>query len=428
MTAQPPPGQDELDPIVSEPPASGAAPGTHGPREVVAVIPAKDEEGRIGATIAALEQIGSVGRVIVVDDGSTDQTAAVAEWTGGVEVVRHDRNRGKAAALTTGAERAAQVAPGAPVLFVDADLEGSAAALGALVTPVLDGQADMTIAVLPPQARRGGGFGIVVRTAREGIRRLTGWEPTQPLSGQRCLRRETLDAALPLAHGWGVEVGLTVDVLRAGGRVLEVPCELHHRVTGRDLGSQLHRAKQLADVTRAIAERSGASEKLRESGLHGAKVAREGAGRLSRRVRDDGRPMLDRVRRRTAPYLDRARQRSGPLVGKAREQAGPFDEKAREQAAPYVDKLRGGWTTLDSVDGPERVDATDVAEATGGDVGTTGVVAGTTGVEVGTTGVSPAQDGHTGRDEHTQGQRDGGDAGVVERPGEGHADERGQRD
>ena len=67
MTAQPPPGQDELDPIVSEPPASGAAPGTHGPREVVAVIPAKDEEGRIGATIAALEQIGSVGRVIVVD-------------------------------------------------------------------------------------------------------------------------------------------------------------------------------------------------------------------------------------------------------------------------------------------------------------------------------------------------------------------------
>ena len=246
---------------MSAPPSPSRPQDSPRPAEVVAVIPAKDEEARIGATIAALEQIGTVGRIIVVDDGSQDQTAAVAEWAGGVEVVRHDRNRGKAAAMTTGAARAAEVAPGAPVIFVDADLEGSAASLGAVVAPVLAGQAEMTIAVLPPQKRAGGGFGIVVRTAREGIRRLTGWTPTQPLSGQRCLSRKALDAALPLASGWGVEVGLTVDVLRAGGRVLEVPCELHHRVTGRDLRSQVHRARQLADVTRALTERSGAGEK-----------------------------------------------------------------------------------------------------------------------------------------------------------------------
>lgn len=390
---------DGLDPIVRD----------DAPRErpragqVVAVVPAKDEEARIGSTVAALHRLASVGWVVVVDDGSGDQTAAVAEWAGGVEVVRHERNRGKAAAMTSGARRAAELAPGAPVLFVDADLEASAANLGPVVTPVVVGAADMTIAVLPPQRRKGGGFGIVVRTATEGIRRLTGWTPTQPLSGQRCLTREALDAALPLAAGWGVEVGLTIDVIRSGGRVLEVPCELHHRVTGRDLGSQLHRAKQLTDVTRAIAERSGASEKLRESGQQGARVAREGAGRLSRRVREGGRPMLDRVRRRTAPYVE-----------KAREQAGPYVEKAREQAAPYVDKVRGGWTTLDSVDRTDRGDAADALEATV--------------VDGGTPDIGPAQDADRARDEHAQGERDGGDAGVVERPGEGHADEGGQRD
>lgn len=257
-------------------------PSSSRPPEVVAVIPARDEEARIGATIAALELIGSVGRIVVVDDGSTDQTAAVAEWAGGVEVVRHDRNRGKAAAMMTGAARAAEVAPGAPVLFVDADLESSAGNLGPVVRPVLSGEAEMTIAVLPPQKQTGGGFGIVVRTAREGISRLTGWTPTQPLSGQRCLSREALDAALPLASGWGVEVGLTVDVLRAGGRVLEVPCELHHRVTGRDLRSQVHRARQLADVTRALVDRSGAREQVSARAATAVRDARGLAGRGAR--------------------------------------------------------------------------------------------------------------------------------------------------
>jgi hypothetical protein len=52
-----------------------------------------------------------------------------------------------------------------------------------------------------------------------------------------------------------VEVGLTVDVLLAGYRVEEVPCELHHRVTGTDWRSQLHRAAQYRDVALALARR-----------------------------------------------------------------------------------------------------------------------------------------------------------------------------
>ncbi len=228
---------------------------------VVAVVPAKDEGQRLGATLAALAGVPEVIAVVVVDDGSTDETAAVAAATG-AQVCTHPRNRGKAAAMQTGADAAATAHPGAPLLFVDADLEGSAAALGVLCGPVLAGEADMTIAVLPPQERRGGGFGLVVRLARDGIHALTGWTAAQPLSGMRCLTRGAFDAATPLARGWGVEVGLTVDVLRSGGRVLEVPCSLQHRVTGRDWRSQLHRARQYRDVRRALRSRrrAGRSE------------------------------------------------------------------------------------------------------------------------------------------------------------------------
>lgn len=236
-----------------------------GPVQVVAVVPAKDEAQRLAATLRALAGVPGVGQIVVVDDGSTDDTSGVArslaagEGEDGAEVpigvVRHPRNRGKAAAMTTGAVEAGRIDPRAALLFVDADLEDSAANLGPLVAPVLAGDADMSIATLPPQKQPGGGFGLVVGVARNGIERLTGWAPVQPLSGMRALTRTAFDRALPLASGWGVEVGLTVDVVHASGRVVEVPVELHHRVTGRDLRAQLHRARQYRDVWLALAHR-----------------------------------------------------------------------------------------------------------------------------------------------------------------------------
>ncbi|MGB3764719.1 MAG: glycosyltransferase family 2 protein [Ornithinimicrobium sp.] len=222
---------------------------------VVAVIAAKDEAQRIAATVRSLASgVSYIAAIVVVDDGSRDLTSTIAREQG-AHVERHRSNRGKAAAMATGARVAKVMHPDAAVLFVDADLEESAAALGVLCLPVMRGEADMTIAVLPPQRAAGGGFGLVTGLAAKGIEDLTGWRPSQPLSGMRCVRRSTLDDALPLARGWGVEVGLTVDVLRGGGRVHEVPCELHHRVTGKDWRSQLHRARQYRDVWIALARR-----------------------------------------------------------------------------------------------------------------------------------------------------------------------------
>jgi hypothetical protein len=228
---------------------------------VAVVIPAKDEVDRIAATVTAAGTLPAVDLIIVVDDGSGDDTASIATEAGAV-VVSHARNRGKAAAMETGAGAVAAIeareADGAPpraLLFLDADLAETASATAPLIEPVVMGSADMTIAVLPPQATPGGGRGLVVDLSRTGIERATGWTPTQPLSGQRCLTRVAFEAALPLAAGWGVETGLTIDLLRAGYRVVEVEVPLQHRVSGTDWKSQVHRGRQYLGVMRALVTR-----------------------------------------------------------------------------------------------------------------------------------------------------------------------------
>lgn len=230
---------------------------------VAAVIPCKDEADRIAATVRAVASLPEVARVVVVDDGSSDDTAPVAEAAGAV-VVRHSRNWGKAAALESGVGRVRELeaeaadsgaASPAALLFVDGDLAETAANLGVLTRPVLEGSADMTIATLPAQITAGGGRGLVVGLSRRGIERLTGFRPVQPLSGMRCLSPAAFTAATPLARGWGVETALTIDVLRAGLTVVEVPCELQHRVSGSDWRGQVHRAGQYRDVWLALVER-----------------------------------------------------------------------------------------------------------------------------------------------------------------------------
>jgi hypothetical protein len=232
-----------------------------GPRsgDVAVIIPARDEADRIQATVTAAAGIPGVAFVVVVDDGSRDATSALARRAGAI-VVRHARNRGKGAAMETGAEAVHLMDqredrdPPRHLLFLDADLAGTAALAGPLVKPVLAGTADMTIAVFSAVVKLGG-HGLVVGLAGAGIRRATGWRPAQPLNGQRCLTRAAFEAARPLAHGWGAETGLTIDLLRQGLRVTEVRVELAHRATGTGLRAQLHRAHQLADVARALAVR-----------------------------------------------------------------------------------------------------------------------------------------------------------------------------
>jgi glycosyltransferase involved in cell wall biosynthesis len=226
---------------------------------VAVVIPAYNEATRIGETVAAALALPGVDAVVVASDGSTDATVRVAKEAGAM-VWRSRRNQGKAAAMLAGAAAVraldARDQAGGPrhLLFLDADLGRSAANAGPLIEPVAGGAADMTIAVFANRVKLGG-HGFVVRLSGAGIARAIGWTPAQPLNGQRCLTRAAFEAALPLAPGFGVETAMTIDLKRKGLRVVEVEVDMAHRATGRDLAAQLHRARQFADVARALASR-----------------------------------------------------------------------------------------------------------------------------------------------------------------------------
>jgi glycosyltransferase involved in cell wall biosynthesis len=231
--------------------------------DVAVVIPARNESDRIQATVAGAAGLRGVDLVVVVDDGSTDDTAGLAGDAGAM-VVRHSRSRGKAAAMESGAEAVRLVettaAPGTAgpprhLLFLDGDLGATAAQAGPLIEPVRAGDADMTIAVFTDRVRQGG-HGFVVGLSGAGIERATGWRPAQPLNGQRCLTRAAFELARPLAAGFGVETALTIDLLRRGMRVTQVEVPLAHRATGNDWHSQVHRARQFADVARALTARA----------------------------------------------------------------------------------------------------------------------------------------------------------------------------
>jgi glycosyltransferase involved in cell wall biosynthesis len=227
--------------------------------DVAVVIAARNEADRIQATVAGASGLTGVGLVVVVDDGSKDATAAVARQAGAA-VMRHPRNQGKGAAMETGAEAVGLIDQREyrdrprHLLFLDADLGDTAARAVPLIDPVIAGTADMTIAVFAATVKLGG-HGLVVGLSGAGIRRATGWQPKQPLNGQRCLTRAAFEAARPLARGWGVETALTIDLLRQGLRITEVEVNLAHRATGTGLRAQLHRAHQLTDVARALATR-----------------------------------------------------------------------------------------------------------------------------------------------------------------------------
>jgi hypothetical protein len=180
-------------------------------------------------------------------------TAEVA-MTAGAEVVSRGRPHGKGANVSAAADAALSVeAPLDLVLLCDGDLGASAARLVPLVEAVRRGECDLAVAAF--SRRLGGGFGFALGFARWAIRSLCGAETGAPISGQRAMRVEVLRAALPFARGYGMEIGMTVDAVRAGFHLGEIELDLEHRATGRDFRGFLHRARQLRDFARVYLAR-----------------------------------------------------------------------------------------------------------------------------------------------------------------------------
>jgi Glycosyl transferase family 2 len=217
---------------------------------VVAVVPAFNEEATVARTVKSLLSVESVGRVVVVADGCSDAT--VQEATGaGATVLVTARRRGKGRALEEALDR---IGPTADVyLFVDGDVGDTAIEAGKLVDDVAGGRLDVAIGRLP--SLEGGGFGLVKRMAAGMIRRVGAFDAQAPLSGQRALTRDALEACRPFSAGFGLETAMTMDLVRLGFRVGEVPVDMAHRPTGRGVDGFIHRGRQGLHILAAAVPR-----------------------------------------------------------------------------------------------------------------------------------------------------------------------------
>jgi glycosyltransferase involved in cell wall biosynthesis len=221
--------------------------------QLAVVVAARNEADRIGATLAALRDAFPGATLWVADDASSDGTAEMA-MAAGAQVVSRGRPHGKGANVTAAAEAAlsGEFRPRL-VLLCDGDLGASAARLAPLVEAVERGECDLAVAAF--SRRLGGGFGLALGFARWAIRRRCGLQTSAPISGQRAMTVDTLRATLPFARGYGMEVGMTIDAVRAGYRLREYELDLSHRASGRTPAGFLHRARQLTDITRVYISR-----------------------------------------------------------------------------------------------------------------------------------------------------------------------------
>jgi glycosyltransferase involved in cell wall biosynthesis len=220
---------------------------------VATIVAARNEADRVGETVAALREALPGAAIWVADDASTDGTAEVA-MAAGAQVVSRGRPHGKGANVGAAAEAALSAEPvPALVLLCDGDLGSSAARLVPLVDAVASGECDLAVASF--SRRVGGGFGVALGFARWAIRRRCGLHTDAPISGQRAMPVEALKTVLPFASGYGMEVGMTIDAVRAGYRLREYELDLSHRATGRSFAGFVHRGRQLVAFARVYFSR-----------------------------------------------------------------------------------------------------------------------------------------------------------------------------
>lgn len=257
-----------------------------------ALILARDHARRIAATVRAARAIPGVDIVLVVDDGSTDNTQDLARKAGAV-VIRHPHARGRSISIETGVAviemRDEDDAPPRNILLLDGALGNYAIGAAPLVVAVAEGAADLAIALV-----ESGGTtqSLAARAARRAIASASQWTPAQPLSRIRCITREALESAMPLARGAGLDPAMTLDVIHAGYMVTEVECEIRHKVAGSSSRTLRH-ATQYRDVMIALSSRRirGGIESTQhavEDTLHAAsEVATRATRKGDRRRKED---------------------------------------------------------------------------------------------------------------------------------------------
>jgi glycosyltransferase involved in cell wall biosynthesis len=186
------------------------------------VIPAYNEADHLSCILNTIPPV--VTEVVVVDDGSTDKTAAIARENGAV-VVQHTHNQGKGAAMVSGISKAT----GDVVVFMDADLQHHPEDIERLLS-ALDAGADLVIGVrtlgsrreMPPQRRFTNFLGNLVVYLR-----IKKWI-TDTQSGFRAVKKEYLDKMAFRSQRYEIEIEMLVWAHKLGMHIAEVPIKVKY--------------------------------------------------------------------------------------------------------------------------------------------------------------------------------------------------------
>lgn len=219
-------------------------------KKVTIVVPAYNEEKNIENTIRGLKSIDIIDEIVVVNDGSVDNTRRILD-TLEVNVINLDKNHGKGYAMKKAIEEVHCDIIG----FVDGDVGLTSMEIEKLIKPVINDEADFTIAKFPRASENviiKGGFGLVKNLAKKGVYFYTGKLMDTSLSGQRVYKKNVVDSMKYIPTHYGIEIAMTIQAISNGYSFKEIPVNMTHRYTDRSIKGFKHRGKQFVDILKTL--------------------------------------------------------------------------------------------------------------------------------------------------------------------------------
>lgn len=217
-------------------------------KEIIAIIPAFNEEISIGSVVLNTKKY--VDSVIVVDDGSTDNTAEVARLAG-AKVIKHTRNMGKGSAFKTGFSAARQNCAKV-IVTIDADGQHDPSEIPKVIAPILSGDADMVIG----SRYLNGNIPLYRRIGQRFLDHATnlnsGYHIIDIQSGFRAFDINTIPNFLFEQTGFSIESEMLTEAANAGLKIKEVDIGVRYDVDCNTENPVVHGVKVLVNILQDI--------------------------------------------------------------------------------------------------------------------------------------------------------------------------------
>ncbi len=211
-------------------------------KRFVAVVPVYNESKYICKTVNNLKSISCIDEIVVIDDGSTDNTYSIIKNLS-VKVIRLSKNKGKGNAIKEGIK-------GLDfdyIVLLDGDLGESVIEINKLIHSVVSNDSDVCIAKFP-KSKTKGGFGLVKKFSKMAVFLHTGEKMDCIICGQRIYKRKVIEKMKYIPNRFGVELAMTVEAIRNDFKISIVNVDMKHRETGRNLKGFIHRGRQFFDI------------------------------------------------------------------------------------------------------------------------------------------------------------------------------------